>query len=77
MYGLLIWALPDVAFLNHMAVTAAVLVVAMSVMTLRAPLSEPRQLGRRSDIDLTPDPLSRSLGMVIIALTVALYVVFW
>ena len=76
-YGLLLWALPDVAFLNHMAVTAAVLVVAMSVMTLRAPFSEPRQLGRRSEVDLTPDPLSRSLGMVIIALTVTLYVVFW
>ncbi len=76
-YGLLLWGLPGVAFLNHMAVTFCVLVTIMAAITVVAPLAEPCTFERRSDVDLTPDPLATSLGAVVVVVTLVLYVVFW
>lgn len=76
-YGALLWWAPDVAFLNHMAITLIVLVAVMAVMTWQAPLLEPRRFEARSRIDLTPDPLATRLGAVVILLTCALYAIFW
>lgn len=76
-YGLLLWLLPDVAFLNHMAITFGTVILAMVIATAVAPLDEPRQLERRSDIDLTPHPLVAAGAGTVIAATVALYIVFW
>ena len=76
-YGLLLWWLPDEAFLNHMAVTVAVLTLVMLALTAISPLSEPRVLTRRTDVDLTPDPLAKAVGAVVVVATIGLYVVFW
>lgn len=75
-YGLLLWLLPDVAFLNHMAITFAVLIVLMSVITAVKPLAEPRKLEAQIDMDLRPSPAAIALGAVVIVITAALYVVF-
>ena len=75
-YGGLLWALPDVAFLNHMAVTFLVVIAAMTVVTFMRPRETPFRFERKSDIDLTPDPWARPLGMGVLLATVALYVVF-
>ena len=75
-YGGLLWALPDVAFLNHMAATFLVVVGAMSVMTLTSPREQPFRFERKSDIDLTPDPWARPMGIGVLLAVVALYVVF-
>ena len=77
LYGVLLWQLPEVAFLNHMAVTFGVLVTVMAAVTLVAPLPEPCTFDTRSDVDLTPDPLARIVGVVVVVSTIALYVVFW
>lgn len=76
-YGLLLWWLPNVAFLNHMAVTIGVLTLVMLVVTAVWPLTEPRVLARRTDLDLTPDPIAKVVGLVVVIATVGLYVVFW
>lgn len=76
-YALLLWFLPEVAFLNHMAITFLVVILTMTAFTTAAPRSEPAELKPRSDIDLTPHPLAAAAGAGVVAATVALYVVFW
>lgn len=76
-YGLLLWALPEVAFLNHMAFTFAILVAAMGLVTAIKPLAEPVTFETRSDIELEPSPLAKAMGIGVVVITIALYVVFW
>jgi SSS family solute:Na+ symporter len=80
-YGLLLWIFPDVAFLNHMAVTFVVLLLVMTAFTMIRPLPEPVRLfeeafGKRP-FDLRPSPLARWFGGIVVLLTIMLYVVFW
>jgi len=76
-YGLLLWLLPDMAFLNHMAITFAAVAATMTLFTVIAPLSEPKELNIRSNIDLTPHPLAALAGGAVTAATIALYIIFW
>jgi uncharacterized sodium:solute symporter family permease YidK len=48
----------------------------MTVVTFMRPRETPFRFERKSDIDLTPDPWARPLGMGVLLATVALYVVF-
>jgi SSS family solute:Na+ symporter len=76
-YGLLLWTLPDMAFLNHMAITFAAVIGTMTLATVRNPLDEPKVMETRSDIDLTPHPMAAAAGAAVVAATVVLYIVFW
>ncbi len=76
-YGVLLWTLPEVAFLNHMAITFGVLVAAMGLITWAKPLSEPVRFASRSDLVLTPSPYARMAGGAIVLATVGLYIVFF
>jgi SSS family solute:Na+ symporter len=76
-YGLLLWFLPEVAFLNHMAITFAALVVIMAVITAIKPLTEPVNLPVREDLDVTPSSGAKLAGIAIIIVTIILYVIFW
>jgi SSS family solute:Na+ symporter len=76
-YGLLLWLLPDTAFLNHMAVTFAILLAVMAAVTVVRPLSVPAQLSADTTFDLRSSRLARWAGALVILLTVLLYVVFW
>ena len=76
-YGLLLWLLPGIAFLNHMAITFAVLTVVMGAITLLKPLPVGVTFETTSGIDLTPSRLAKWLGAVVIVITVALYAFFW
>ena len=76
-YGLLLWSLPDVAFLNHMAITFVVLIVVMGMLTAWRPLPAPVRFDVQPAVDLTPSPLARYFGAAVVVLTVVLYVVFW
>jgi SSS family solute:Na+ symporter len=76
-YGLLLWLLPEVAFLNHMAITFLSLVAVMAMITILRPLPQPVRFKARSGLDLTPSPFARWGGAVVVVLTITLYVVFW
>ncbi|HEV2126424.1 MAG TPA: solute:sodium symporter family transporter, partial [Chloroflexota bacterium] len=76
-YGLLLWSLPQVAFLHHMFITFVVLAIFMTIYTLVQPLDTPRTLPVRTDFALESSPGVRLTGGAIVALTLALYVVFW
>ena len=76
-YGGLLWGLPDVAFLNHMAITGSILTAVMMGMTWVSPRAAPWRLrSATSSFDLTPDPVARGLGAGVLAATVVLYVMF-
>lgn len=79
-YGTLLWILPEVAFLHHMALTFLMLGGVIVVMTLRAPVAP---LTGAIDpapvilVDMRPDRVA-SVGAVIVVLaTITMYVVFW
>ena len=77
-YGLLLWRLPEVAFLHHMAITFIVICAFMAVVTRVRPLAEALTLPRsEAAVDLTPAPGARFWAGGVIAGAVLLYVVFW
>ena len=76
-YGLLLWTLPDVAFLHHQFITFTALAIFMTVYTFAAPLKKPRSLPVRTDIVLASSPSVRVLGVILIGMTAALYRIFW
>jgi len=64
------------AFLHHMGLIFLVLAGVMLVITAARPRSEP-VVYPTSDLDTTVHPRSYIYGSVIIAMTVALYIIFW
>ena len=76
-YGILNWQLPQIAFLNHMAITFAIVVSVMAVLTWARPLADPVRFSTSSDIDLTPSRGAQIGGVVVVVATVLLYIVFW
>lgn len=77
LYGLFLWLLPDVAFLNHMAFTFAILIGVMGVITWRAPLPKPVTFSTKSSISLESSSWAKKFGVLVVALTVTLYIYFW
>jgi len=76
-YGLLLWLLPNVAFLNHMAITFGVIFAVMIAITIVRPMPEPKKMPVNEDIDLKASPAAMAMGAVVVAATVVLYVIFW
>ncbi|MEX2401564.1 MAG: solute:sodium symporter family transporter [Rhodothermales bacterium] len=75
-YGLLLWTLPDVAFLHHMMITFIVLAAYMGIMTAIRPMKEPKTLPV-SDLDLETAPHAWWIGTAIVIATALLYIIFW
>ena len=71
-----LYAFNSWAFLHHMAVVFMALTIVMVIITCVRPRSEP-VVYPTSRIDTTVHPQSYLLGSLIIAATVALYIVFW
>jgi SSS family solute:Na+ symporter len=76
-YGVLQWAWGDVPYLHRMLVTLAVLLAAMSGITLARPLAEPRVLPVRADVDMAPSRAAFIAGGAVIAAVGAFFLAFW
>ena len=77
-YGILhLHAFDHIVFLNKMAITFVILILAMAIVTLLKPLSEPKTLPSKGGIDLKPASSVVWLGAAVIAVTVILYIIFW
>lgn len=70
-------SLGEIAFLNRMAITFAALIAVMTVITIRKPLTEPKQMPVRENFDMRPAPSVLLLGGAVIAAVIAFYIVFW
>ena len=76
-YGFLQLSFGEIAFLNRMAITFAVILLVMAIITALKPLKEPVKLPVREDIDMSPTPKTVGLGISVIVITLLLYVIFW
>ncbi len=64
------------SYTNNMGWTILVLGILAAIITWRRPLAEPVEMPQRVDIDLAPSPSVKLLGGIVVAATVALYVIF-
>jgi SSS family solute:Na+ symporter len=76
-YGFLQWQFSEIAFLNRMAITFGVILLVMLIITLVKPLPEARTMPVREEFDMRRTPSVIWLGAIVIAVTLALYVIFW
>ncbi len=67
----------NIAFLNKMAITFTVIILAMTLITLLKPLKKPVVMPVQEKFDMTKTPSVMWIGSAIIVVTIALYVIFW
>ena len=67
----------NIVFLNKMAITFGILILAMAIVTVFKPLRKPKVLPSRGGIDMKPAASVVWLGLAVIAVTIALYIIFW
>ena len=67
----------NIVFLNKMAITFGILILAMAIVTVFKPLTKPKILPSRGGVDMKPEASVVWLGLALIAVTVALYIIFW
>lgn len=76
-YGLLQNFATGVHFLLQVLIAFVAVCVLMGLVTLAAPMSEPKVLPERKDIDLQTDPKTKMLGAAVILGVIVFIVVFW
>jgi SSS family solute:Na+ symporter len=69
-------AFAEMAFLNKMAITFGAVIAAMVIITLIKPNKEPKAVTMETEIDMKPAPSVLWVGVGIIAVTAALYIIF-
>jgi len=77
-YGILFFTAKNIAFLNRMAVTFAIILAIMALITILKPLDKPKVMPVREgfeEIGLVKSV--KYIGIVVIAVTLALYAIFW
>jgi SSS family solute:Na+ symporter len=76
-YGYFKLVLPGLAFLDRIAISFFVVLVALGVMTAMRPLAEPVKLPEQSKIELASSRGAKLAGVAVILATLALYAIFW
>lgn len=66
-----------VHFLLQVLITFVLVCCIMGLITVRRPMTEPKVLPVREDLDLESDPKVKALGGVVIAAVIIFIVVFW
>lgn len=67
----------EIHFLLQVLMTFVLVCMIMGALTLIQPMSEPKTLPVREDLDLQSDPKVKALGGIVIAAVVVFCVVFW
>lgn len=76
-YGILFFGWGDMAFLNRMAITVGLIALILLIVTIVRPLKEAIKLPEQSRIEMTWSKGSLYFGLFVVALTIALYGIFW
>ncbi|QYM78569.1 sodium/solute symporter [Horticoccus luteus] len=77
LYGALKVAIPDVSFLNRMAICFGLVVAVLTIVTMVRPLAQPVELPTQNVIAVESSGRAKAWGLVVIVATVALYAMFW
>jgi SSS family solute:Na+ symporter len=75
-YSTLKFAVPAIQFLNRMAICFALVLIVMSLITLAKPLTQPIQFEQKTNIELKTNKGAIIAGIVVVAITLVLYVLF-
>ncbi|MDA2925855.1 solute:sodium symporter family transporter [Acidobacteria bacterium AH-259-G07] len=76
-YGMLQWQFAHIAFLNRMAISFGIIILAMALITIFKPLSEPKVMPVKEDFDMRPAASVTWFGTALIVVTIGLYILFW
>jgi SSS family solute:Na+ symporter len=77
-YGILFFTAKNVAFLNRMAITFALILAIMALLTILKPLESPKEMPVREGFeDIRLAKPVQYIGIAVIAVTLILYVIFW
>ena len=68
--------IPPFAFLNRIAITFGIIILLMALLTIWKPLPQPKVISTHSDLDMTSSVTVKIFGGVLIAITIALYIIF-
>ena len=77
LYGILLFAAPEMAFLNRMSICFLTVVSIGIILTILKPLAEPVILPVNDAIPLESSKGARVCGIAVMIMTVALYLLFW
>jgi len=75
-YGILMQYVPGIQFLNRMAICFGLCLAVMAGMTWARPLPEPIEFHRQTSIELHTSRSALIGGVIVIALTLVLYIIF-
>lgn len=76
LYAVLKFGMPNLAFLNRMAVCFGVVMAVMFIIRLVKPLPEPVVFQTNTKLNLTSSVGSKTAGIVVVVATLILYVIF-
>lgn len=76
-YGFLQWQFSNIAFLNRMAITFGIVILAMAIITILKPLKGSKVMPVKADFDMRPAPSVLWLGGAVITAVITFYIVFW
>jgi solute:Na+ symporter, SSS family len=76
-FGLLKLFAPRIPFVERASISFGVVLAVMLLITLAKPLPKPVDLPTSARIELTPSRSAKLLGVAVVLLTLALYVLFW
>ncbi len=76
-YGLMLWAFPDLPFLHSAGITFLIVVLFMVVYTLVSPLDQPRVMPLKYHQDYKLSPLVKYWSILVCIATILLFVTFW
>ena len=77
LYFLLAQILPQMAFLDRMALAFFGVLGVMGVLTILKPLEKPVEFPVKTDIDLKPSNGAKVFGIGVVIVTIGLYILFW
>ncbi len=75
-YGVLKMAVPQVQFLNRMAICFGLCLAVMALITLARPLAQPIEFKQNTSINLESSKGAALAGIVVVIVTLLLYVIF-
>jgi SSS family solute:Na+ symporter len=76
-WGLPKFGVPEIAFLDRMAISFIATLILLGIITKISPLCEPIKLPEQTKIDLTGSRGAMFWGIIVVVATLALYYVFW
>jgi SSS family solute:Na+ symporter len=76
-YGALMLFASDLSFLDRMSITFVSIIAVMTLMRLVSPLKVPYKSEATTTIDLRQSKSAMVVGVIVVAITIALYAYFW